>query len=114
TAAVSQPLLGLLGRVQDHAAQGSAAEARAAQTEVVEASLREQLQIEYLRLFEARALQQVAQASQGELAQQVTNTQVKVQAGTLTNADLLRVQVALTNARQQEIVALTAQTVARA
>jgi len=114
TAAVSQPLLGLLGRVQDHAAQGSAAEARAAQTEVVEASLREQLQIEYLRLFEARALQQVAQASQGELAQQVANTQVKVQAGTLTNADLLRVQVALTNARQQEIVAVTAQTVARA
>ena len=113
TAAVSQPLLGLLGRIQDQAAQSSAAEARAAQTDVVAASLREQLQIQYLQLFEARAMQQVAQASQAELAQQVTTTQVKVQAGTLTNADLLRVQVALTNARQQEIVAVTAQSVAR-
>ncbi|MEO8181906.1 MAG: TolC family protein [Deltaproteobacteria bacterium] len=35
-------------------------------------------------------------------------------AGTLTNADLLRVQVALSNARQQEIVAVTGETVARA
>jgi len=114
TAAVSQPLLGLLGRIQDQAAQSNAAEARAAQTDVVAASLREQLQIQYLQLFEARAMQQVAKSSQAELAQQVTNTQVKVQAGTLTNADLLRVQVALTNARQQEIVAVTAQSVARA
>jgi outer membrane protein len=76
--------------------------------------MREEIQTQYLRLFEARALRQVAQASQAELSQQVSNTAVKVKAGTLTNADLLRVQVALSNARQQEIIAVTSETVARA
>jgi outer membrane protein len=114
TAAASQPLLGLLGRIQDHAARVSSAQARAVETEVAEASLREEIQTQYLQLFEARALRQVAQSSQAELSQQVSNTGVKVKAGTLTNADLLRVQVALSNARQQEIVAVTSETVARA
>jgi outer membrane protein TolC len=113
TAAASQPLLGLLARVQEHAARVSGAQARAIDTEVAEAALREELQTQYLRLFEARALRQIAQASQEELSQQVSNTAVKVKAGTLTNADLLRVQVALSNARQQEIVAVTSETVAR-
>jgi len=91
----------------------SGAQVRAIDTEVAEAALREEIQTQYLRLFEARAMRQIAQASQAELAQQVSNTEVKVKAGTLTNADLLRVQVALSNARQQEIVAVTAETVAR-
>lgn len=113
TASAAQPLLGLLGRIQEHAARISLAQARAVETEIAEAALREELETQYLRLFEARALRQIAQASQGELGQQVSNTEVKVKAGTLTNADLLRVQVALSNARQQEIVAVTAETMAR-
>jgi outer membrane protein len=113
TAAVAQPLLGLLEGVQQHAARVSGAEARSLDAEAAEERLREELETQYLRLFEARALQQVAQASQAELAQQVSNTEVKVKTGTLTNADLLRVRVALSNARQQELVATTAETVAR-
>jgi outer membrane protein len=114
TAALSQPLLGLLQRVQDFDARARTAEAREAGTRVAEANLKEALESYYLRLFEARAMQAIAKASQGELEQQVSSTQVKVAAGTLTRADLLRVQVALGNARQQEIIATTAQTTARA
>jgi outer membrane protein len=114
TASLSQPLLGLLRRVQDFDARASTAEARDAGTRVVEANLKEALESHYLRLFEAHAMQAIAKASQAELQQQVSSTQVKVAAGTLTKADLLRVQVALGNAQQQEIVATTAQTVARA
>jgi len=114
TAAASQPLLGLLGRVQEHAARVSQADAGDVQAEVAWASLREEIETQYLHLFEARAMRQIAQASQAELAQQVSNAEVKVRAGTLTNADLLRVQVALSNARQQEIMAMTSEKIARA
>ncbi|HEU4581802.1 MAG TPA: TolC family protein [Polyangiaceae bacterium] len=114
TASASQPLLGLLERVQAHAARVSQADAGRVQTEIAWASLREEIETQYLQLFEARAMRQIAQASQAELAQQVSNAEVKVKAGTLTNADLLRVQVALSNARQQEIVAMTSEKIARA
>lgn len=114
TVSASQPVLGLLRRGEELHARTSAARAADAGVKVGEATTREAVSVQYLQLFEAMALRDVAKASQAELAQQVENTRAKVNAGTLTKADLLRVQVALANARQQEIVATTQLTVARA
>lgn len=113
-AGVSQPLGGLPRRLEDYKAQGLTAEAAQAGVKVAEASTREGIEAEYLRMFEAKALAEVAQASQHELGEEVTVTEAKVKAGTLTTADLLRVQVAEANARQQEIAARTQSTVSRA
>jgi len=68
-AAATQPLLGLLGRISEHAARVSGAQARAVETEVVEAGLREEIQTQYLRLFEARAMRQIAQAPHSKIGQ---------------------------------------------
>ncbi len=113
-AVASQPLLGLLRRSEDYKAGARSAEAALEGVRVNESALREALEVEYLRLFEALALRDIAKSSQAELAQQVSNTEAKVKAGTQTNADLLRVQVALSNARQQEIAAFTQSRISRA
>jgi outer membrane protein len=114
TVAASQPLLGLLHRNQDLKSQARSAEALAAFVRVSEGDLRDAVEIEYLNLFEAKSMQDVAKASETELAQQVSSTEAKVHAGSQTTSDLLRVQVALANARQQEIAATTQMTVSRA
>ena len=59
-------------------------------------------------------MEDIAHASEGELGEQVTVTAARVKAGALNQADLLRVQVAQANARQQGITARTQVTVARA
>src|SRR5262249_39679528 len=69
---------------------------------------------EYLRMFEAQAMEDIAHASENELGEQVTVTAARVKAGVLNNADLLRVQNAQANARQQGIAARTQGTVSRA
>ncbi len=114
TVAASQPLLGLLHRGQELKAQSRSASAAEANVRANEGALRDSIEIEYLHLFEAKSLEQVARASEAELAQQVSATEAKLRAGSLTQSDLLRVQVALANARQQEISASTQVTVARA
>ncbi len=109
-----QPLLGLLHLSHDHAAQSCLAEATAAELETARADLKATVESQYLHLFEARALEEVAQASQKELSEQVAVTQAKLDAGVLTTADLLRVKVAVANARQQEIQARSQEEIARA
>jgi len=59
----------------------------------------------FLQYFEARALEQIALASVTELGEQIKVAKARLKAGVITNADLLRVQVAQANARQQQIVA---------
>jgi outer membrane protein len=108
-----QPLLGLLRGTQDYKARSTGAEAAAAGVKASEAEARADVELEYLRLFQAKARSDIAEASANELAQEVTQTAARVKAGTLTNADLLRIQVAEANARQEVIVAGADATVSR-
>jgi len=104
-AVVDQPLVGLLHTGFDFAAQRDNARAADAGTKVTEAQVVQAVRTIYLQYFEARALEEVAAASAAELAEQVTVAQARLKAGVITNADLLRVEVAQANARQQQIAA---------
>jgi outer membrane protein len=110
----TQPVLGLLHRLEEYKAQAGNAEAADAGVHVAEANAKEALEVEYLRMFEANAMEQIAHASEAELAEEVTVTEARVKAGALTQADLLRVKVAQANARQQAITARTQAIVSRA
>jgi len=110
----AQPVLGLLRRSEDYKAQARTADAADAGVRVAEANAREALEVEYLRMFEANTMEQIAHASEAELAEEVTVTEARVKAGALTQADLLRVKVAQANARQQAIAARTQAIVSRA
>jgi outer membrane protein len=109
-----QPLTGLLHLSHDKSSQRLEAEASEADIESARAELKEAVETGFLSLFEARALEDIAKASEAELADQVQVTKARVTAGVLTNADALRVQVAVANAKQQEILAHTQGEVARA
>jgi outer membrane protein len=98
----------------EHDVESARAEATEAQLETARADLKASVETQYLRLFEAKALEDIAKASEGELSEQVTVTQARVSAGVLTTADLLRVQVAAANAKQQEIQAHSQGEIARA
>lgn len=113
-AAASQPIAGLLHRNEDRKANARAAEAADLGVQAEESATREALVTEYLRMFEARALQEIARVSEAELGEEVTVTTAAVKAGSLTQADLLRVKVAQANARQQGIAAKTQVTLSRA
>jgi outer membrane protein TolC len=114
TVSADQPLLGLAHLEYERKAQSLAAEAARADIEAARADVKEQVEGGFLSLFEAKALEDIAKASEAELAEQVTVTKARVAAGVLTNADALRVQVAVANAKQQEILAHTQGEVARA
>ena len=109
-----QPLVGIARGVEEYRGQQLTLSASEAQLRVAEDQIRSQVRAGYLRYFEAKALQEIARSSQHELGEQVTVAQARVKAGVLTNADVLRVQVALSNAQQQEIVAKTQGEIARA
>jgi len=110
----SQPLMGLLGRVEDYRGKSTSADAAAHGLRASEASAREAVELEFLRYFAAKTRGEVARASEQELGQQVSETEARVNAGTLTKADLLRVRVAASTARQEGIVADADATVSRA
>jgi outer membrane protein len=109
-----QPILGLLRGSQEYSAASSHADVAAATVRQSESELREAVELVYLQLFEAKARVDIARTAEQELAQEVSETEARVKAGTLTNADLLRVQVAQATARQQGIAAEADATVARA
>jgi outer membrane protein len=113
-AVATQPLLGLGHIVEDWKAAERNADAAKAGVRAGEASVREAVKNGFLRTFEARALEQIAGSSVEELAEQVRVAQARLKAGVITNADLLRVQVAQANARQQQIVAHSQADIARA
>lgn len=106
-ATVSQPIVGLLHTGFDYGAQRANAAASDAGAKVARAQVVQTVRTIYLQHFEARALEQIAAASVAELADQVTVAEARLKAGVITNADLLRVQVAQANARQQQIAAHT-------
>jgi outer membrane protein len=113
-ASVSQPLVGLLHTGFDYGAQRDNAKATDQGVKTSQAMVVQAVRTGYLQYFEARALEQIAGASVAELAEQVNVNQARLKAGVITNADYLRVTVALANARQQQIQAHAQGTVAKA
>jgi outer membrane protein TolC len=104
-ATVNQPLLGLPRIGFDYAAQRAGAAAAAESVRASEAALAQNVRNGFLGYFDARAAEQIALASTRELEEELRVATARVNAGTLTQADLLRVRVALANARQQAIAA---------
>jgi outer membrane protein TolC len=114
TVSADQPLLGLLRLSADYQSQQRSTEAGAAQVQSAELSLRQAVETMYLRVFEARALEGTALASERELNDRLEVARAQLATGVLTEADVLRVQVAAANARQQAIQAHSQELVARA
>lgn len=110
---VGQPVLGLLHLTSDQKALSVSAEAAAVDAKTLEADLRTAVRAQFLRMFEARALAGIARASQEQLREQQTVAKERLAAGVLTPADILRLDVAAANAKQQEIQALAAEQTAR-
>ncbi len=108
-----QPVLGLFRLAQDYRAADRLEHAAGAQVLAAERALTEQVQTGFLHLFEARASRQVAQTSQRQLEEQVVVAKARVAAGTLTSADVLRVEVAKANVEQQELQARVQESSAR-
>ena len=109
-----QPIVGLGHLSHEHDAQKTTAESSAAQLDASRADLREQVETYFVQMFEARALEQIAKASEEELAEQVTIAEARMKAGVLTRADVLRVKVSQANAKEQGIQAHAQGQVARA
>ena len=113
TVSAQQPVLGLLHRARSFSSAGSSAEASRADEANTRSQLAEQVRVNYLRLFEAKAAVGIAQASIDQLQKQVQDAQARYNAGTITKADLLRFETAVANARQQLIQGTTAELTAR-
>ena len=105
TASAAQPVLGLLRLNSDRSALLEGRAASQAALAAAEADLRETIQTEFLRTFEAQAMKRIAETSAAELGDQVTVAKARLATGVITNADLLRLQVAVANARQQALQA---------
>ena len=113
-AAGAQPLVGLLRQNDEQAAQAEQSAAQRAQVAAGEADLRATVETQFLRVFEAQAMEQIAAASIHELGDQVTVAKARLASGVITNADLLRIQVAVANAQQQALEARSQAQTARA
>jgi outer membrane protein len=109
-----QPLIGLGHLASESDAQKYAAESGVMGLSASRADLRAAVETYFIQLFEARALEDIAKASEEELAEQVTIAEARLKAGVFTNADVLRVRVSQANAKQQEIQAHAEGEVARA
>ncbi|HVY36933.1 MAG TPA: TolC family protein [Polyangia bacterium] len=113
-AAGAQPLVGLLRANDEQTAQAEQSAAQRAQVAAAEADLRATVETQFLRVFEAQALEQIAAASIRELGDQVTVAKARLASGVITNADLLRIEVAVANAQQQALEARSQAQTARA
>ncbi len=114
SAAGDQPLLGLLRANDERAALDEQSAADRAQVAAGEADLRANVETLFLRVFEARALEEIAAASVRDLSEQVTVAKARLASGVITNADLLRIEVAVANAQQQALEARSQQQTSRA
>jgi len=85
--------------------QSAGSEAARAQLAAAEADLRQAVEAQFLRYFEARALGQIADASAKQLGAEVEVARARLTSGVITQADLLRLQVAVANAHQQSLQA---------
>jgi len=113
-ASAVQPLLELPRLSDQRAAQDEATAATRAQLAASEADVREAVETQYVRFFEAQALEQIAAASVRELSEQVTVARARLTSGVITRADLLRIEVAVANAQQEGLQAHSQAETARA
>jgi outer membrane protein TolC len=104
-ASIDQPVLGLARLENERASQSAGAAAADAQVAAAEADVRQAVQTQFLRYFEAQALQHIADTSAHELGEQVTVAKARLLSGVITKADLLRIEVAVANAQQQALQA---------
>ena len=113
-ASFDQPLLGLFRANEERETllEGSAGDR--AEIAAAEADLRANVETQFLRVFEAAALEQIASASVHELGEQVTVAKARLASGVITQADLLRIEVATANAEQQGLEAHSQGQTARA
>lgn len=112
-AGAGQPIVGLLHLAEDERAGRRAASASETDLSAARAQVREAVETKFLQLFQARALGDIARASQRQLRDQVALAESRVRAGVLTRADVLRAEVAAANAHQQEILAGAEEEMAR-
>jgi outer membrane protein TolC len=104
-ASIQQPLLQLFRLYQERASQASSAEGLKEAQRGLEGVVRESMASGYLRYFEAKAAEDIARTSQSQLEDQVGLVAARLKAGTATNADRLRLEVAVSNAKLQRIQA---------
>ncbi|MFT3837533.1 MAG: TolC family protein [Myxococcaceae bacterium] len=113
-AAADQPLTGLLGLYKQYeSVDASSLAAEAARRGGVRA-LEEAVRTGYLRYFEAKAAEDIAAASVQQLGEQKETANARLKAGAGTNADVLRVDVAVANAKQQVLAAKSQEASTRA
>jgi outer membrane protein len=113
-ASADQPLLGLLRANDERETLTEDSAADRAQINAVEADVRANVETQFLRVFEAQALEQIAAASAHELGDQVTVAKARLASGVITPADLLRIEVAVANAEQEGLEAHSQGQTARA
>ncbi len=113
-ASFDQPLLGLFRANDEFTTLTEESAGNRAQIAASEADLRAAVETQFLRVFEAQALEQIAGASVHELGDQVTVARARLASGVITNADLLRIEVAVANAQQQALEAHSQGATARA
>jgi len=113
-ASADQPLLGLFRANEERETLSEQSAADRAQIATTEADLRQTVETYFLHVFEAQALEQIASSSVHELSDQVTVAKARLASGVITQADLLRIEVAVANAEQQALEAHSQGATARA
>lgn len=113
-AAANQPLTGLLGLYKQYESIDASSLAAEAARRGGERALAEAVRTGYLRYFESKAAEEIGTASVQQLTEQKETANARLKAGAGTNADVLRVDVALANAKQQVLAAKSQETSTRA
>jgi outer membrane protein len=104
-ASADQPVFGLLRANDERETLLEESAADRAEIAASEADVRANVETQFLRIFEAQALEQIAASSVKELSEQVTVAKARLASGVITQADLLRIEVAVANAQQQGLEA---------
>lgn len=102
-ATIAQPLTGLAGGIEKHEANGLAIDAAKIQRDATRRDVSFEVAEQYLRTLEAKRLVDVAAASVVSLEAQRKQAASLVENGVMGKNDLLRAELALSNARQREI-----------
>ena len=113
-ASFDQPLMGLFRANDERETLTEESAGDRAQIAAGESDLRANVETQFLRVFEAQALEQIASSSVHELGDQVTVAKARLASGVITQADLLRIEVAVANAEQQALEAHSQGATARA
>jgi outer membrane protein len=114
TASADQPLLGLLRANDERETLLEQSAADRSQIAAAESDLRQNVETLFLHIFEAKALEEIAASSARDLGEQVTVAKARLASGVITQADLLRIEVAVANAVQEGLEAHSQGQTARA